>query len=90
MKLLWTDLGWENYCWWQANDARIIVRINELLKDVRRNPFNGIGHPEPLRNELKGWWSRRITEEHRLIYRIVGKGDEQAVEISACRFHYRG
>lgn len=90
MKLLWTDLGWEHYRWWQANDAKIVARINELLKDARRNPFKGIGHPVPLRDDLKGWWSRRITEEHRLIYRVVGKGDEQALEISACRFHYRG
>lgn len=66
----------------------MVERVNALIKDSARNPFAGIGKPEPLRNEMSGWWARRIDQEHRLVYRIVGKGDEQALEIAACRFHY--
>jgi len=90
VKIIFSTESWEHYQHWQRSDAKMVDRINLLIKDATRTPFSGIGHPEPLRNELKGWWSRRITEEHRLIYRVVGKGDEQALEISACRFHYRG
>ena len=88
MKLLWTATAWEQYLHWQSADPNVLRRINELLKDVRRTPFQGIGRPEPLRNQLSRWWSRRITGEHRLVYRVIGKGDEQAVEIASCRFHY--
>jgi len=88
MKVLWTPAGWDDYLYWQAVDHKILLRINELIKDMRRTPFSGIGKPEPLRNETAGWWSRRITQEHRLVYRISGKGDEQTLEIAACRFHY--
>lgn len=66
----------------------MVRRINELIRDTQRNPFAGLGKPEPLRNEMSGWWSRRITDEHRLVYRVTGKGDGQALEIAACRFHY--
>jgi toxin YoeB len=89
VKVLWTDQGWEDYLYWQAVDAKMLDRINELVRDARRSPFAGIGRPEPLRNELSGWWSRRIDHEHRLVYRVTGKGDQQAIEISACRLHYR-
>lgn len=88
MKLLWTARGWEDYLYWQGADAKIVARINELVRDARRNPFAGIGKPEPLRNEMSGWWSRRINHEHRLIYRVTATGETQALEISACRFHY--
>lgn len=88
MKLLWTDAAWEQYLHWQQADARIASRINDLLKEVRRSPFKGVGWPEPLRHQLKGWWSRRITEEHRLVYRVTGKGPDQVLEIVSCRFHY--
>ena len=90
MKVLWTPAGWDDYLYWQAVDHKILLRINELIKDMRRTPFSGIGKPEPLRNETAGWWSRRITQEHRLVYRVSGKGDEQTLEIAACRFHYGG
>ena len=90
MKVLWTPAGWDDYLYWQAVDHKILLRINELIKDMRRTPFSGIGKPEPLRNEAAGWWSRRITQEHRLVYRVSGKGDEQTLEIAACRFHYGG
>jgi toxin YoeB len=67
----------------------ILQRINELIKDILRSPFTGIGKPEPLVGDLKDWWSRRITHEHCLIYRVKGIGENQALEIAACRFHYR-
>ena len=88
MKLLWTERGWSDYTFWQSVDLKMLARINELLKDVQRGPFQGIGKPEPLRGEMSGWWSRRITQEHRLIYRVSGSSDAQAIEIAACRFHY--
>lgn len=64
-------------------------RINALIKDTKRSPFTGIGKPEPLRNEMAGWWARRIDQEHRFVYRVIGKGSEQTLEIAACRFHYK-
>ena len=88
MKLLWTDEAWEDYVHWQETDGDVLRRINELLKDARRSPFKGIGKPEPLRGDLAGWWSRRITGDHRLVYRVSGKGDSQQLEIAACRYHY--
>lgn len=88
MRVLWTAAAWEDYLHWQDADLKIAARINELIKDARRNPFNGLGKPEPLRGQAAGWWSRRITQEHRLVYRVTGKGDAQALEIAACRLHY--
>jgi toxin YoeB len=88
MKLLWADEAWDDYLWWQANDSKLLIRINELLRDTQRGPFTGLGKPEPLRNEMSGRWSRRITQEHRLVYRVSGKGIEQVLEILSCRFHY--
>jgi toxin YoeB len=88
MKLLWSDNAWQDYLWWQNNDRDVIRRINTLLNDIRRSPFRGIGKPEPLRGELAGWWSRRITGDHRIIYRTRGSGDDQRIEIAACRYHY--
>lgn len=88
MKLLWTEQGWEDYCYWQETNAKILARINELLRDASRHPFQGIGKPEPLRNDMAGWWSRRITQEHRLVYRVSGSAGNQALEIATCRFHY--
>lgn len=88
MKVIFSSVAWENYLHWQNADAKLTVRINDLIRDARRNPFTGLGKPEPLRNEMSGWWSRRITGEHRLVYRVTGKGESQALEIAACRFHY--
>jgi toxin YoeB len=84
MILLWTDLAWDSYLYWQANDKKVCKRINELIKDIKRNPFEGIGKPEPLRYELAGKWSRRINNEHRLVYQVQ---DEELV-IFQCRYHY--
>ncbi len=88
MKLLWTALAWDDYLFWQTSDPSVLAKINGLLKDIQRSPFRGIGKPEPLRGVLAGWWSRRITGEHRLVYRVTAAGTEQRVEIVACRYHY--
>ena len=76
--------AWEDYVWFQKNDKQSVKRINELLKDISRNGYEGIGKPEPLKYELQGWWSRRITKEHRLVYRIK----EDAIEVLMLRYHY--
>jgi toxin YoeB len=84
VKVTFSDDGWEDYLYWQVQDRRIVKRVNQLIEDISRNENDGIGKPEPLRHEWAGWWSRRITQEHRLIYRVRDGG----VEIAACRFHY--
>lgn len=88
MKITWTSSSWEEYIQWQKEDPKILNSINELIKDIRRDPFKGLGKPEPLKHTLAGWWSRRISGEHRLVYRVSGKGDTQQVEIAQCRYHY--
>ena len=88
MKLAWTAPAWEDYVHWQQTDKTVVSKINELIRDTLRNPFTGLGKPEPLRENLKGWWSRRITGEHRLVYRVTGTGDSQQLEIAQCRSHY--
>lgn len=88
MNLLWSDTGWEDYLYWQENDRDVLRHVNALIRDIRRSGYTGIGKPEPLQDRLRGWWSRRITREHRLVYRIVGPGEEQRIEIIACRYHY--
>jgi toxin YoeB len=88
MNLLWSDTGWEDYLYWQENDQNILRRVNALIGDIRRDRFRGIGKPEPLHDNLSGWWSRRISSDHRLVYRIVGTGDNQRIEIIMCRYHY--
>ena len=80
----WHIQAWEDYIYWQANDKQIVKRINALIKDILRNPFDGIGKPEPLKFQWSGFWSRRINHEHRLIYTIQ---DEQLI-IAQCRYHY--
>ncbi len=86
MILIWNKRSWEQYLWWQAQDRKMLKRINALIADIARNGNEGLGKPEPLRNEFSGYWSRRITEEHRLIYQITG--DETEIRIAACRYHY--
>jgi toxin YoeB len=83
-QLTFTSEAWEDYLFWQIHDKQILKKINRLLKDCQRQPFAGIGKPEPLRGDLAGAWSRRITEEHRLVYLVT----DQAIRISACRYHY--
>lgn len=84
MKLIFHDAAWEDYLYWQATDEKMLGRINLLIKEVRRTPFTGIGKPEPLRGKMSGWWSRRINQEHRLIYRATDDG----LFIAQCRHHY--
>jgi len=88
VKIAFTPDGWGDYLYWQEHDRETLRRVNELIRATARDPFKGIGKPEPLRENLKGWWSRRITLEHRLVYRVVGAGDTQLLEIAACRYHY--
>ncbi|MET0240935.1 MAG: Txe/YoeB family addiction module toxin [Sphingobium sp.] len=88
MKLVFSGQAWNDYLWWQAEDAKGLDRVNVLLKEVMCDAFRGTGKPEPLGGNLSGWWSRRINREHRLVYRVTGKGDEQALEVAQCRYHY--
>ena len=84
MNITWTDESWEEYEKWQQEDRKIIKKINSLIKDIKRDFFNGIGKPEPLKNELSGCWSRRITDEHRLVYEVT----DYSIVIISCRYHY--
>ena len=88
MKLSFFPTAWRDYEYWQDNDGKVLARLRVLLEECRRHPFSGTGKPEPLSGNLTGWWSRRLTAEHRLIYRVTGKGDSQALEIAQCRYHY--
>lgn len=88
MNVLFSNTAWNEYLSWQTEDQNTIERINLLIKSTQRDPFKGIGKPEPLRQNLKGFWSRRITKEHRLVYRIVGS-DSKRIEIISCKFHYK-
>ncbi len=84
MKYIFVDESWEDYLYWQKTDKKILKRINILIKDISRNPYDGIGKPEPLKHKYRGFWSRRIDTEHRLIYQVK----EGEVRIIKCRFHY--
>ena len=90
MNVLFSITAWEQYKNWQSRDEKIVERIHELIKMIQRDPYKGIGKPEPLRQNLKGYWSRRITSEHRLVYRIAGnKNEAKRMEILTCEFHYK-
>ena len=84
MKLTWSLHAWEDYVYWQQNDKKLLKRINTLIKDIVRNPFDGIGDTEPLKHNWSGYWSRRISREHRLVYKI----EDSTVIIAQCRYHY--
>lgn len=88
MKVSFTPTGWAHFQHWLDSDPAMLDRVMTLIEAVRRSPFQGIGKPEPLKNELRGWWSRRIDGEHRLVYRVTGSGEDQRVEIAQCRYHY--
>jgi toxin YoeB len=83
-KLAWTDEAWKDYVYWQTEDKKTLKRINKLVKDTMRQPFGGIGKPEPLRENLSGFWSRRIDDTNRLIYAV----DDDFITIISCRYHY--
>lgn len=84
MRLLWDERAWEDYLYWQTQDKKTLKRINILLKDIQRNRYEGIGKPEPLRENLSGWWSRRIDDENRIVY----KEQNGAIIIASCKGHY--
>jgi toxin YoeB len=84
MNILFTDYGWEDYVFWQENDPKMVTKINNLINDIKRNPVDGIGKPERLKNDLSGWFSRRINLEHRLVYKL----EKNAIIIAQCRYHY--
>ncbi len=84
MRLIFSEQAWEDYLYWQAQDRKLLERINSLIKECSRTPFKGTGKPEPLRGSLSGWWARRITQEHRLVYRP----SEDGLLIAQCRYHY--
>lgn len=83
-RIQWDFEAWEEYLYWQAQDKKMLKRINQLIKDIKRNPFEGIGKPEPLKENLTGFWSRRIDEEHRIVYAV----EEEIVIIISCKGHY--
>lgn len=84
MRFVFVDESWEDYLYWQKTDKKMLQKINNLLKDIARNPFSGIGKPEALKHKYRGFWSRRIDAEHRLIYKV----EEDEILIAKCRFHY--
>ena len=84
MKLVWDEAAWDDYIWWQQQDRKALKRINTLITDIQRNGNEGIGKPEPLKHGFQGYWSRRITDEHRLVYKVI----DDEIRIAACRYHY--
>jgi toxin YoeB len=84
MKIIFLDRAWEDYLYWQNTDKSMLKKVNSLVKEIERVPFEGSGKPEPLKHSLSGWWSRRITLEHRLVYKI----DKDSIVILQCRYHY--
>jgi toxin YoeB len=84
VKLIFSEHAWEDYLYWQRTDRKILQRINALIKEVQRTPFAGIGKPEPLKHGLSGYWSRRITDEHRIVYKV----EEDSLLIAQLRYHY--
>ena len=84
MKLIFSDEAWEDYLYWQEQDRRMVVRINRLIKETMREPFSGTGKPEPLKHALSGFWSRRINEEHRMVYKV----EDGALLLAQLRYHY--
>ena len=84
MPIEWSDTAWEDYLHWQRTDKAVLKRINALLRDIDRSPFEGIGKPEPLKHQLAGFWSRRIDDEHRLVYTV----EDGRIRVAQCRYHY--
>ena len=84
MKLIFSEKAWEDYLYWQKTDRRILVRINNLIREIQREPFSGIGKPEPLKHALAGYWSRRINDEHRIVYKV----QDDSLLLAQLRFHY--
>ena len=87
MKIIFAEQAWEDYLYWQKADRALLRKLNGLIREITRTPYEGTGKPEPLRGDLSGWWSRRINREHRLVYRVE-EVEEEAVLIAQCRRHY--
>jgi len=85
LKKIWSDKSWDDYLYWQKVNKNMLKKINQLIKDIERNPFDGLGKPEPLKENLSGWWSRRIDDTHRIVYRIINDN----LEIAQCKDHYQ-
>lgn len=88
MRIIFSDNAWDDYQHWVSNDGNTLARLNSLIEQCRRDPFKGTGKPEPLKGDLQGWWSRRITTADRLVYCVEGRGTDQRLEIAQCRYHY--
>ncbi len=88
MLVIFSPHAWAEFRQLQTEAPELALKLGLLIDDIRRHPFQGLGKPEPLRHDLKGWWSRRIMSKNRLVYRVVGSGSEQRVEIALCRYHY--
>ena len=84
MKLIFAEMAWQDYCYWQQQDKQMLKRINQLIQEIQREPFAGIGKPEPLKHALSGYWSRRINDEHRIVYKV----ENEALLIAQLRHHY--
>jgi toxin YoeB len=84
VKVLFTEDAWQDYLYWQENDLKLLARINQLIKEIQRSRYEGIGKPEPLKGQLSGYWSRRINREHRIVYKLI----EGCIYIAQCRYHY--
>jgi len=84
VKLIFAEKAWDDYLYWQKTDKKILKRINTLIKDIKRDPFEGVGKPEPLKHALSGYWSRRINDEHRIIYKV----NDESLLIAQLRYHY--
>ena len=84
MRIVFSEHAWEDYLYWQKKDRKMVQRINSLIRDIQRSPFDGVGKPEALKHALSGWWSRRINDEHRIVYKVEG----DAVLIAQLRYHY--
>lgn len=88
MNIALQPVAWRDYLAWVDAERKVFDRINVMLEECRRHPFTGTGKPEPLKRDLAGWWSRRISQEHRLVYRVRGTGESQVLEVLSCRYHY--
>ncbi len=84
MRIIFHEQAWDDYLYWQKQDRKLLARLNSLIKECTRTPFDGTGKPEPLKGQLSGWWSRRLNREHRLVYRV----EEDQLLIAQCRYHY--
>jgi toxin YoeB len=89
MRKVWLDPAWEDYLFWQAESKKILRKINRLIQEIERKGYNGLGKPEPMKGNLSGWWSVRIDDKNRIVFKIEGQGEGQSLVIAQCGSHYR-